>query len=734
MITGERTNQYSPRKSVLSHPSSDGQQYSVLMRHLSCLIASAALSLLAVGPRVFAQKEAPADSARAYTMESIVVTADRSAGILAQSTASVSVLRAEEIRQLPGIAGLADVLRHAPGFAMFDLTGQGFDPQATIRGFYGGGEAEYIVVLLNGRPLNNMETGLINWNQIPMSAVTSVEVIRGGASSLYGDAAIGAIVNVVTTGEAPRGAHIGFAGGSFGTILSDVSISSQRNGRALALFGNLLVDGGFRDHGDRGAGSGGLSIDIIPDARHALTVSALAHARSYNTPGPLTRAELAQSRTQKSPLFKFDDTSDATYRVAVNGRIGLSNTVQITGSLAQEYRTATVVRTLPLSAFFADTKRRDLQSTRFFASGQLEATSLLAPDDKLVLGVDAKRGKLNSEYWNYFTGSLDDYLSENAGDLQLSAEGDGKRAAVAAFFQYDLHPLQRLRLTLGGRLDEIGDSYAPASSDRWTAGHSAFSPKLGINVRYAGSERHVGHWYANVARSFKTATMDQLYDQRTIPVPFPPFGITVSNDELKPQRGTSIETGLYHRAELSPGRLAGELTLSVYQMDMTDELDFSFATFRYENIAESRHRGVEAGVKLYVQERATVFANYTLQNVKTQSGDNKGKFVKAIPRDYVSAGLMTALAASVSASVTVRSARRMFLDDANTAPLDNYTTVDAKVSALWRFATLWVEALNLMDATYSTTGFPDPDPSDSDIVFLYPAAGRAFRLGVNVDF
>jgi len=168
--------------------------------------------------------------------------------------------------------------------------------------------------------------------------------------------------------------------------------------------------------------------------------------------------------------------------------------------------------------------------------------------------------------------------------------------------------------------------------------HSAFSPKAGVNIRYAQSARHVGNWYANVSRSFKTATLDQLYDQRTIPVPFPPFGITISNFELDPQRGTSIETGLYHRADLAPGRLAGELSLSVYQMDMTDELDFDVATFRFVNIGKSRHRGVEAGLKLYVRDDATVFFNYTLQNVTNRADDAfKGNFVKAIPRDFISA-------------------------------------------------------------------------------------------------
>src|SRR5688572_33006375 len=90
-------------------------------------------------------------------------------------------------------------------------------------------------------------------------------------------------------------------------------------------------------------------------------------------------------------------------------------------------------------------------------------------------------------------------------------------------------------------------------------------------------------------------------DQRSIPVPFPPYSVTTSNARLAPQYGTSIEGGLYHRASLGGvGGAAARLTatLSVYQMDMKDELDFDVQSLRYVNIGRSRHRGIEAGVTL----------------------------------------------------------------------------------------------------------------------------------------
>ena len=349
---------------------------------------------------------------------------------------------------------------------------------------------------------------------------------------------------------------------------------------------------------------------------------------------------------------------------------------------------------------------------------------------RLVAGLDASAGSLDSRYYQIATGDAEVYRQVTGARGDLDTDGTARRTAGALFAQLDLRPAPRLKLTAGARLDALDDTSEPAGEAETSASHTAFSPKAGVNLRYVQTARHVGHVYASVARSFKAPTLDQLFDQRTIPVPFPPFGVTISNAALKPQHGTSLEVGLYHRAEPA-GPLAAEVSLAVYQIDMTDELDFDFETFRFVNIAESRHRGLEAGLAVYAGPRLSAFANYTLQNVTAQNGAFAGNFVKAIPRDFVSAGLSATPARGVEGSVIVRSAQRMFVDDANTVRLPGYTTADARLGYRLAAVTLALEAFNLFDATYSTTGFPDP--AGQGVVFLYPAAGRTFRLGLTVS-
>lgn len=243
------------------------------------------------------------------------------------------------------------------------------------------------------------------------------------------------------------------------------------------------------------------------------------------------------------------------------------------------------------------------------------------------------------------------------------------------------------------------------------------------------SEHQEGHLYANVGRSFKAPTPDQLFDQRTIPVPFPPYAITFANDQLEPQYGISVEAGLYHRAELFPGALAGELSLAAYRIDMRDELDFDLEQFRYVNIGRSRHQGVEAGLKVYGPASTSAFVNYTLQSVTSHFGEFEGNALKAIPRHFVSAGMNAAHPSGLAGSLLVSGAREIYLDDANTLELPGYTRMDARLSYPVRGVRLSVEVFNLLDREYSTTGFPDP--AGTGVVYYYPAAGRVVQIGLS---
>ena len=118
---------------------------------------------------------------------------------------------------------------------------------------------------------------------------------------------------------------------------------------------------------------------------------------------------------------------------------------------------------------------------------------------------------------------------------------------------------------------------------------------------------------------------------------------------------------MYHAV----GRLTS--SLSVYQMDMKDELDFDVQALRYVNIGRSRHRGLEVGARYEPRPAHAIFATYTLQAAKARSGEHAGKYLKAIPRRVLSGGFAIAPITPVGVSMVFTQTEKMFLDDANHA-------------------------------------------------------------------
>ena len=685
------------------------------------------------------QASAEPDTTTVFMLEEVVVTASRAETRLGASAAAVSRVGGAELDRLPMMT-VADALRLVPGFTLVDFDGLGFDPQPMVRGFYGGGEAEYVVVMLNGTPLNDAESGLMAWDLIPSIAVDRVEVVRGGASSLYGDAAIGGVINLIAEHDADRRGRWELAVAEHGTLRGGFSDESLLAGRPLRLFGGVLRTEGFRDHAERTRGAAGLAIDLLSSESRTLSLSTTWMRRDSEVPGPVPGSALPEGRTRIEPFYRFDGEDEWVVRSGVDGRLAVGSEAELSGGLSFHVRHANDATTLPVTPDYADTKERLLGTQRLSGKMQIEWPDVVLPwENRVIFGVDASTARHDSEYYRILSGSRGEYaialISLFDRDVRdsLDVSGSGSRRAAAAFAQYEVRPVPALRISLGARLDWLRDSFEPdqpVGDAPGDADHSAFSPRAGVNLRWLDSERQSGHVYASVGRSFKAPTPDQLFDQRSISLPVPPFEVTASNPGLRPQHGTNVEAGAYHGVLLGSGPVAAGLSIAAYQMDVEDELDFDLATLRYVNIGESRHRGIEAGARIHgLPANGLLFANYTLQEATARVGPDSGNRLKAIPRHHLSAGMAGSPLPHVDVAAFATRSSEAWLDDANTMRLAAYTRVDANASVSVGELRLVVGVRNVLDHSYSTTGFLDA--SGSGTAYYYPAAGRTLQIGLS---
>ena len=143
--------------------------------------------------------------------ESVTVTPTRTEQRLGDVPASVTVVTRETIQQSPALV-VDDVLRRVPTFSLFRRTSSlSAHPTAqgvSLRGVGPSGVSRTLV-LLDGVPFNDPFGGWVYWTRVPLDSVDRVEVVDGTSSSVYGNYALGGVINVVSARPKPRTVEFG---------------------------------------------------------------------------------------------------------------------------------------------------------------------------------------------------------------------------------------------------------------------------------------------------------------------------------------------------------------------------------------------------------------------------------------------------------------------------------------------------------------------------------------------
>ncbi|HEY6253721.1 MAG TPA: TonB-dependent receptor plug domain-containing protein [Candidatus Angelobacter sp.] len=200
----------------------------------------------------------------ATVSQEINVTANRVGTPLGDTAESVEALSRQEIESAAA-ESVDQVLREVPGFTLFrrsdSRTANPTSQGASLRGI-GGNGASRSVVLFDDIPLNDPFGGWVYWGRIPREDVNSIEVLRGGGSSLYGSDALSGVVNVTPLRAPGNLISAEVSGGSEST--PDVSLATSwllkswslgTTGEFFRTDGYILVPSGQRGTVDTPANS-----------------------------------------------------------------------------------------------------------------------------------------------------------------------------------------------------------------------------------------------------------------------------------------------------------------------------------------------------------------------------------------------------------------------------------------------------------------------------------------------
>ena len=198
--------------------------------------------------------------AQAQTIEinPVVISASRMAQPLSDVLASVSVITREEIDKSQART-LADILQGEAGFEF----GRNGGPGSVTSLFLRGQDSKNLLILIDGVRSQTDGIGALTVTDFPLSLIERIEVLRGNAGALYGEAAIGGVIHVFTrSGKGVPKAYGSAAVGSrntsdasvgYGGRLDDTSFDIHIGGSSTAGFSSMNPDKNDRVNPDRDA-------------------------------------------------------------------------------------------------------------------------------------------------------------------------------------------------------------------------------------------------------------------------------------------------------------------------------------------------------------------------------------------------------------------------------------------------------------------------------------------------
>lgn len=670
-----------------------------------------ALALIAVAvARTAHAAHAPADSARRVVFQdTVTVQASRLHLTLRELATTATVVTPEQVR-LTGARGVAATVAGVPGVHVYDLTGSETDPQVEARGFASLGFTSHVRVLVDEMPVNDLEGSRVDWNLVAPGQVDHVELLRGPASYLYGDAAMAGVIDIVT-----RGALAGWRtwgtleGGDRDERLGDGGVAWRDGSRSFGATASYRDLDGWRQHSAAALVSGTLTGGLALGSRWAARGNLLLHREDAEEPGALPdplwhtdprRAFVPVLGDSMPPDFRR--VHDAEGNLELRGALGRAGVVAGLGDAA---------RALDARETIIPAGTLDRVSNAHRQRAELRVDWPLPHDVQLVLGAEGEHGRLRGAYF-----PADDTPARDA-----VGAADVVRDAFGAFALARARLGARLSLTAAVRGDAL-HSHVEGTSG--TNRLSAFSPALALNRASAKG----GNAFVSAGGSFKAPTLEQLDDPRPYFVPDGSGGfvpVTISSGTLQPQRGWNVDAGV--RA-LPTGRAHANATF--YYGRSRDEIGFDLANFRYSNIARSIHYGFEGDIQTALPKGFDASVGYAYTRAVFDGGDNDTKQINGVPEHQLTARIMLTLRTSGQLACDLRYFDRQWIDEANTLALPAYGVSDVTVRQPIGPLAITAAVRNVFDRRYAGAGYVTSDFSGNPLPLYYPGPGRAFRAGL----
>ena len=636
---------------------------------------------LAVLPTGYAQAQEGA------ALPPIVVTAPRVETTINEVPAAISVVGVEDIQLGQPTLGLDESLVRIPGVFSQNRFNFAQDLRVSIRGF--GARAAFgirgIKILVDGIPAT-LPDGQSQADSLDLGSAERVEVMRGPASALYGNASGGVIS--ITTEDGPETPFVDsrITLGAYDLWKMQLKSGGQVGPMNYLLSATRLEYGGYRDHSDTESvvfnGKFRIDLDEASDLTALINVMDSPQA---DDPGGLSRDNIAEDRRAAAAVNLSNNTGEEVaeqrFGLVYRRDFGDLHDLQVNGYfMARQFRGA-----IPFQAIEFD---------RHFVGGGLQYSydgDLFGLRSRLTVGIDVQHQVDRRQNFNNVNGDPGETLLLNQ---------DEKVTSVGPYIQEELTLFDKWTLVLGGRYDNVRfkvDDFLTSNGD--DTGSRTFDQVTG---RFGLTYRPIPevNAYVSIAQSFETPSTTELVNR--------PDDLGGLNSDIDPQKAVNYELGVKGEALR---RLRYEF--AVFYIDLEDELiafEENGRTF-FRNAGESRRYGVELGLGWQILDGLRASFAYTYLNAELDEFlkdgmDLDGNEVPGLPPHQVHSEVFYRHPLGFYGGLDILHVSDFYVTDENDEKNDAYTVANVRLG----FEYLWENWLiapflgvhNLFDEKYNS--------------------------------
>lgn len=633
--------------------------------------------------------------APAPVSEQVTVTATRTETVLGETAASVVVLSSAELNTTAALT-IDDRLKQIAGFQLFRRSGsRTANPTSqgvSLRGV-GASGASRAVVLADGVPLNDPFGGWVYWARVPRESISRVEVLRGGASNLYGGGAMGGAIQILTRDANASHLSLETSYGNENSADASFFAGGRRGCWSAKLGAEIFRTDGYItvEESQRGL------VDAPANSRHAAIDLALE--RYFKRTGKaFLRGSYFMERRANGTRLQTNDTriralsAGADYQQKRAGAFSLRAYLN-TEIFDQNFSAVAANRS---SETLTRTQRVPVQAT----GANEQWSKSFGARTTLVAGAEAREVRGASDEVAFVQGRASALV------------GAGGRERSFAIFGEDIFRISpKLILTSGVRFDRwrelearsitrpLRGNLSPAIVSFRNRSETAFSPQA--SLLYRPDER----WSlaASIYRAFRAPTLNELYRSFRVG-----DVLTLANDQLRAERLTGGEAGgsftaFRSRLSMRATLFWAEITRPIANVTLSTAP--GLITRQRQNLGRTRSRGVEFEWDARINSRWSLTGGYMLADARVlefpANTSLEGLRVPQVARHQLSSQIRYTNPSRLTFGLQARASSSQFDDDQNLFPLSPYFTLDALLSRpLTRSLDAFVAAENLFNQRY----------------------------------